>query len=227
MVNRQQIKFCAVVDLDKTLLVTNSTIELTKFLLKKLIIKKQFKFIRDVLISILKRKLNLITHSSMKYDIVNIFQKFSKISDLEEFVEILKLKINPFVLEKLKSYDDAGHKILIATAAQEIYLPFFIKKLPIVNVDYIGTKFQEEKELFKENRGLNKLKSVEEYLERENFKCLCIISDHYDDIPLYRKYPGINLIVNPSHKTLAFFKSEFPQYIFKKLNNNIIEISPY
>lgn len=197
---------CIVVDLDGTLIQGNSFVELTKFLLKKLLNNGNLPELSKILFKILLRKLRLISHKNAKYFIVGKATSYLKICDLQNFLQSLIKKLNPQVLEITKDYDSKGYTILIATAAPDLYLPYLLNKLPLKNVDYIATPFTKKLGEYEEVKGKEKLNKVKKYLKKNSLECILILSDHYEDLPLFKDLKSKIILVNPSKLTTKIIK---------------------
>lgn len=218
MVERCQIKErgCIVVDLDGTLVTGNSLVLLTRYLFNQLIEKNSFREVLYLSYYIFLRKLKLIPHRKMKYKIINISHKFLKKNNIEKFSKILYEKRNISVEKMLVNFQNEGKRILIATAAPDFFLQNFVNLFDNLELDFKGTKFSSKYENFIENKGDEKLKSVEKYLETNNLKCHAIFTDHIDDLPLLIKFPDNNYLIKPDIKTIEAIK-KYPQIIYKEI----------
>lgn len=213
MVDRCEIKRggCVVIDLDGTLIKGNSLVELTKFLAGKLFNNHQYKDLTALLISILKRRLKLIPHKLMKHKITELSLNNLTTDEINEFSEILSKKINRDIITLLETEPLKDYRILIATAATDLFMEAFIKRTGFPEIDYTATAFSNNLKNYKENKGVYKLDSVKRYLEDNNLECKAVISDHEDDLPLFKAFPSEIYLVQPSPKTLKKVQSAFLQ----------------
>ena len=201
MVGGCQIKKpCVVVDLDNTLIKGNSLIMLTRHLSKKLLREKKISDFLSLSFLVFKRKVRLLSHREMKHRILCMANDFMSSEDMENLGAVFFKSINPRVYDIILNYYNQGAHILLATAADNSYVPVFIKKLERIQLDYIATSFTSNIRDYIENRSENKLRRVEEYLKKNNLECVSVISDHYDDLPLFQKFSEYNYLVNPSEK---------------------------
>ena len=219
MVDRCKIneKGCIIVDLDGTLLSGNSLKFLTKFLFKILIKKHQIGEIIKLSHLIIVRKTKFIPHKKMKYNIIQSANLFLNKQDIENFAKILYENRNRKVEDLLKSYKTFGNTILIATAAPDFYLESFVKLFDTLDMKHIGSKLTSAYENFIENKGVEKLRTVESYLKENNLNCIGVITDHEDDLPLLIKYPSNTFLIEPKKKTLRQIKK------FRHIHYKIID----
>lgn len=210
MVDRREInpKGCVVVDLDNSLIRSNSLIILAKFLSKQLFYKKEYHQLYLLVKVILKRKLKKISHKEMKHLIVTQSQNFLSPDQINEFSKILNKEKNDNVDKLLQKYKVKGYHLLLATAAPDFFIPYFLKNLKFTDIDYIATPYNSSVALYIENNGVVKLQNVVNFLENNNYECEAVVTDHEDDLPLILKFPSKIYLVNPSYKTLEIIRNE-------------------
>lgn len=212
MVDRcnKKIKECIVVDLDNTLIKGNSTVILTTFLMKKYFKYFSFRKIYRLVKTIIRRKLKLISHSNLKYFVIKEAQETFSQRDIDNFVNLLVKKINDDVVDIIAADFNDEDQVLISTAAADFFMSEFILKSEIKNMDYCATTFCNDKNYYIENKGENKLKSLNNYLESHNLHLKTFITDHADDLPIlkYNKV-GVNYLINPTYKTIKIIKTSF------------------
>lgn len=121
--------------------------------------------------------------------------------DIAVFSKSLAKSVNKDVYSAIQSHSQAGERILIATAAAEFFMPYFVKELGI-EADFIATKKADNFEDFKENKGEEKMMNVMKYLATNNYEINTFFTDHYDDLPLLQINMGKNILVNPDKSTL-------------------------
>lgn len=192
---------CIVVDLDNSLIMTNSTRELAKFTFLRLLKKLKIADAISIAYKIALRKIRVISHAKMKHSIIRATLNNLSDSDIESFTAKLTAKINPKVKELIEISEQNGNRVLIATAAADFFLPLFIKSAKI-NADYIGTPYTDNIADFLETRKNEKLNKVRQYLADNNLAMEIFITDHHDDMPLLAYNPGKNYIVSPSASTI-------------------------
>lgn len=208
MVNRYAINYptpCTVVDIDGTYIKGNT---LKIYLLCGLrYLMARFKIYPAVklLYAVLLRKLHIISHLRMKTVILDTLYPYNQI--LSKFRSRVLKKINPAVSALIEKNKEKGHMILFATAAPKFYVQEII---PDGNV--LASLYRPYDELI-EFRGDRKLNEVSAWLSVNNCFLDTVISDHYDDAPLFEaNKEGTNVLVNPSAKTLRFFRKLKPTH---------------
>ena len=179
-----------VIDLDGTLIDCNSFTAFVKHLFAQLPEARL-----NIFSIVLLRKLRLITHLEAKRRIVSIAQKHLQKVDIDKFIDKLSTHLRPALQRRI----DAADRVILATAAPEIYVIPLARRLGINEV----TATQADGA---ESRGTVKLRNVEKAgvtFDRDTV----VITDHYDDLPLLqRNTAGHNILINPSSTTLMHLK---------------------
>ena len=223
MVDRREItpRECVIVDFDNTLININSTLHLLKFLLKKTSRRKDLSSVLSLFNIILKRKLKIISHSKLKFMALEMATVSLSESDWEEFAKSLLNNVNHDVVKILNGMNEEGYDIILATGAAEIIFPHFLKMFNPFPVKLLSTKLTPCYSNFKENRGEEKLRNVKAYLQQTKSSCHSVISDHSEDLPLFKISSGNNYLINPSKNSLLKIKKEFPHLKASSLGNSI------
>lgn len=183
-----------VVDLDGTLVRGNTLHVFMRCALKAMIRQKRlYSAMRLCTLAVL-RKMHIISHRRMKFDLLNMAHIDDSFKN--EFVRTIKLMIRHSVSDELDRCRRDGSKILLATAAADIYVPW------IWNEDYIATPIHDNPDRI-ECRGIVKARAVSQYAEKNGMKIHTVLTDHIDDLPLL-SLPGVRrVLVAPSATTLA------------------------
>jgi len=198
----------AIFDLDNTILNGDSDYSMINYLIEINILDKSARlkndsFIRDYQHG--KLDFNKYTNFALKPYIGMTRKEVNEI--ILPFVEkIIEPMINIFALKLLHEHYEKGHKILLASATNELIVKPIAKRLEIKNV--IATKVE-----FKNNKctgefippsalGEGKLKLVESWIKDnkyQNFKGVTFYSDSINDLPLMEavEFPKA---VNPDAK---------------------------
>lgn len=197
MVERYEIKEkkqpLLVVDLDGTLVKGNTFRIFVRCGLMHLASNaKYLKFIK-ILSLLALRKFRLISHRFLKFKIIPIIDESIKLKD--RFIADTTPFLNKDVKALLETYNAQGYKVLLATAAADIYIPW------IYDGEFQATVMSHNPGMV-ENHGEIKLHNVLKYARTHNLELRVVITDHYDDIPLL-KYGAYNILVHPSDKTWA------------------------
>jgi len=180
-----------VIDLDGTLLDTNTFHKWLLFLFKKSLIKNPIDSVK-IVSTILWRLSKKISHKEMKYKILKISEKSYYQGYLIEFVESISKYLNKNVFNYLQ---DKNSIYILATAAPDLYASHIAKKY---NFDHCIATPSTDIEPWDENIRIEKQKNLKLLLESLKVeKANIVITDHHDDIPILAL--GIErLLVNPS-----------------------------
>jgi len=188
-----------VIDLDGTLLRTNTFHKWMLFLLKK----SFFKYPQDSLKLIYIASLRLskqITHTQMKYKVLQISeaQHFKKYID--DFVGTLDIYLNNEVLKFVKNDNTIN---ILATAAPELYAN---KIADIYGFEYcLATPSTNNKQWYENIREKKKNTLLTLMNSMKIDKVDIVITDHHDDIPIMKLANQI-LLVAPSKQTIQLLE---------------------
>ncbi len=181
-----------IVDLDGTLVGCNSFTEFVKFVFRRHPGVRLF-----LILTVMRRKLRLISHHEAKERILSRARGFITVKDLDDFTGFLYSRINLKVLDIVKSDSHA----ILASAAPELYARPFGRK---AGISVISASRPHETE----NRGERKLADVIRQgavFDRNTV----VITDHHDDLPLLKaNKEGLNYIVKPSRKSIGILLRE-------------------
>ena len=199
-----------VVDLDGTLLSTNT---FTQFIIQSTIAMiYTFKWEKVWLLIqvIIKRKLRQVTHEQMKFKILQITNDLFSEQEILQFAQKLLKKKNNNVIKVITDYKKQGYITCLSTAAPFIYA----KKIQeIFNIDLICVTPSPINNLsWKENVKEEKCSNTIKLLQKNNIELNIFITDHYDDIPLLEIPKDENILVAPSYKTLKLINTKLIQY---------------
>lgn len=198
MVERLQGKKIVAVDLDGTLIKGNSLHEYMKVGIKHS--KLPVRII--LLTTVFLRALRIISHKQMKFTFLKRLKDNDNIKD--EFIKKIERIKNKEVIRILSDYENSDYKILLATAALDIYIPWIWKG------QYVATQ-SENNPKRKECRGENKVEEIKKEIG-ENGDIAVVITDHYDDLPLMRIASEEIILVNPNEKTKGKLSKEGIKY---------------
>lgn len=198
------MKRAVVVDLDGTLLRVNTFREYLLFAMKRLLCQMRLFETSRLIWAVTARKMRLMTHSEMKRRALSSSARYLDRRDVEALVDKLLMTINQDVARLVEQYRAEGCMLLLATAAPALYAGRIADLLDfdccVATPDVISGKEWHE------NVGEAKLAAVEECLREKNVSLAVVITDHYDDFPLVNRNDGLNILVNPSSKTLALLE---------------------
>lgn len=188
---------CVVVDLDGTLLRGNSLREMIRAMLREGIREHDYLTVSKIVSLLIMRKAGLINHQRMKHPIHRIAQKWmSKGDRIQRLVDILLSLVNDSVKKLIDNLHQQGTKVVIATAAPELYLPEFISRMGYD--EYIATPLTDKLIDYTENRGETKRANVEALAARNGWRITHVITDHIDDLPLLMLPVQGRTLISPS-----------------------------
>jgi phosphoserine phosphatase len=190
---------CAVVDLDGTIIRGNSMHEMVRFMLSEGMGCGNLCVVAKLLGYLAKRRMRLTDHRGMKYPIHRIAEAFLHKGDrMERLVERVVLKVNQEVRYKLDVLRREGNRIIIATAAPDVYMPALAEAL---GADaYTATPLSATPDGYLENRGERKLSRAVEMARSRGWDICCVLTDHSDDLPLLRLQGVERVLVAPADK---------------------------
>lgn len=137
------------------------------------------------------RSLRLCSHLTMKNGILGALDPSLRMRD--DFRRRVRRALSPEALSLAEDCHEKGMKILLATAASEIYVPW------IWRGDYLATPPLSREEC----RGGRKLRLACEYAEKHGLTIHTVVSDHADDIPLLGASTATErILINPSEDTI-------------------------
>lgn len=177
---------CTVVDLDGTYVKGNTLKIYLKCGLRYLLRHNKYMDSGKVLFGVVKRQLRISTHLEMRNTVIEVLCRYNA-AILKDFSAYVAKHIDPTVKSLIKERVTKGHRILLATAASGIYVPY------IWGGDFVA-----------DCRGVEKLRRVMQWLADNNCMLDTVVTDHSDDLPLLEaNNKGTNILVNPSATTLA------------------------
>ena len=195
-------KKCIVVDLDGTLIDGNSLHLLMKWMIHVLSLSCKL----SICSVAIKRLLNIVSHIEMKREIIRMSESRLTDDDIMAFVKCLKGFVSEDVMARIISYSNQGYKIILATAAPDIYVAPSVSLL-----DFDGYVASDTDKLIKcreEMRGLAKGECAEAYANERNWKISVVMTDHEDDIPLLRMHDIKRILVRPTKKLQDMLNQE-------------------
>lgn len=148
------------------------------------------------------RKLHIVSHPRMKFAILKLIEPTEKL--LREFKETVDGCINERVVALLDDYRRLGCRIVLVTAAADVYVPHIWDGEFIATSTY-GNPAREE------CRGQRKVERLSEKFGGADV-LEAVLTDHYDDLPLLRFNRGRNYLVNPSPRTIERLDKEGINY---------------
>lgn len=138
------------------------------------------------------RALRLVSHSKMKFAVLKNIDVDEKLFD--RFKSAVEARKRPEVLQFIEQCQAEGCRVVLATAAPDVYIP------QIWDGEFVATQTYDNAERL-ECRGSVKLQRLEA-LKGDNGVLSAVVTDHFDDLPLLLSGARRNILVSPSAKTL-------------------------
>jgi len=193
------------IDLDGTLLNTNTFRDYLSFCGSAALHRFRFGICFSILWWVMLRKIRLVSHSHMKEVLLKRTAAFmTKKGLLDVFVEKEMTFLNTKVQQIMEPYRNRGYLLVLATAAPAFYAHPIAEFL---NMDLCcGTQLPSEVFIgqWKECVGENKVDALKRLLQVHKAEIDVVITDHDDDLPLLNyNTAGRNVVINNDAKVLA------------------------
>lgn len=198
------MKKSLIIDLDGTLLNTNTFKDYIKYIFNDTLKKRKFLISVQIVVYVILRKLRIISHECMKKHILKSTSPFMSYEKLKKFTQTLYRKENLKVVELLLKYKAQNYLCILSTAAPESYATIIANHYGFDNC--IATPNYIIKNSWKENVKENKKENTIKFLKRNNASLNIFITDHHDDLPLLKIPKEINIMVNPNIQTQQILK---------------------
>lgn len=191
------------IDLDGTLINSNSFQDYLSYCGNVAMHRFKLGIAISIVWWVMLRKLRLISHSRMKYALLQKTASFmSREGYLDLFVEQELTRINQTARQIMEPYRNRGHLLILTTASPALYAHPIAENL---NLDLCcATLLPSEvvigewKECVKEQ----KVDALRRMLQVHKAELDVVITDHYDDLPLLNyNAKGRNIVVNASAQT--------------------------
>jgi phosphoserine phosphatase len=171
-----------VVDLDGTFIHSNSFRLFILFLLRESLRERKLLGLFHLVLLMFLRTVRLYSHSRLKFVVLKHFTPLHS-EKINTFVNSLGVGVNKRVREFLRKCKNEGMAVCLATAAPAFYAngmrQFF-------DFDFVlGTSTPENDHSWVENIRGEKLRSVNRLATREGLTIHTVISNHFDDLPLF------------------------------------------
>lgn len=205
-----------VVDLDGTYSRLNTLRTYISLGVRHLLSRGRIVSVSAVAALVAMRRLRLISHRTMKFNVLKLIGKDQEL--LESFGEQINKSLNSDVTRFLAQRRAAGDRILLASAAADFYIP------AVWNGEFLATATDGNPARL-ECRGDEKLRRVNQWLESNGLRLNYVLTDHHDDAPLLKaNSTGENILVNPSEKTLRFFRELEPTHflLIEELADDVV-----
>lgn len=197
-------KKAIVVDLDGTLLNTNTFKDYILYVARQSLSSGNIFIFFSLSFWVISRKIRLISHSTMKKNIMKNTTAFFQ--DIRpNFINLLSERLNHRVWLEINNYRDMGYVSILSTAAPCEYADHVAK---IYGFDGVISSPKSTTSNWRENVGLIKKQNTIKFLESQNIELCIFFTDHYDDLPLLRIEKERNILINPNDNTLLKIEAE-------------------
>lgn len=201
-----------VVDLDGTLVCTNTFKRYILFVAKEAIRSGRIDLFVLLGVLVAGRKLRLMSHCRMKYHILCATKRFMSARRIERFVESLKGYANRSVVDKLHTYKKEQGYVWILSTAAPVHYALLISQA--FGFDYcIATLMPKQGSVWKENIREEKCRCTLALLGEIHAKFCILFTDHHDDLPLLKAGKTLNILVKPSKKTCHLAKEAHIDFV--------------
>lgn len=195
----------AFIDLDGTLIKGNSMKVFMKWLSLRLVLNRRPDMAIIAMWWMFLRVARLATHTRMKWNLTGIAKRVLASADWEQIADRILRRINPEVDVFVKSRKEKGEEICIATAAPAEYAEIIARKYGAKYV--LATEYAPNISDYYENKGDRKLNAIRNLIDREGLALSAFLTDHHDDLPTMKFFPGKTILVNPSPLTRRLCKN--------------------
>jgi phosphoserine phosphatase len=192
-----------VVDLDGTLLSTNTFKEYIIFSCKEAIKCHFFYVLTLIFFWVIIRKIRLIKHDVMKYHVLHLTKFYMTQTKIEIFTSIIVSKINNSILCLLRKLKKKKYTICLSTAAPGVYVKPLSEYLSSVIDFIVTTPMPSGNFSWHENVRQVKADNTIKLLNQNGIQLKILITDHHDDIPLLLIKKDSNILVSPSKRTIS------------------------
>ena len=197
------MKKIVVVDLDGSLIKVNSFRYWLLFSFLYFFISFRWVSLIKFIKFIVSRLLGASDRVEMKRDVLSITETLP-VFFISHFVSFLCFFINKNVLVEMHKYETDQYHIDLCTAAPICYTEKIAEKLAFSHVFATPSVCVSN---WKENIGSEKLVAIEACYG-EDIDIECVITDHYDDLPLLARAKN-RVLVRPSHVTREIVQNLF------------------
>ena len=192
------------VDLDGTLLRTNSFTRFTVWFACTLLKRRMHGGFFRVVHQVVLRKIRRQSHTQTKRNIMDIAAQLLSEDDFVAFARSLRRWVCNSVECLIRSHMASGGEVVIATAAPVEYAA------PLAAMAGGYSLLASERGIsgvYHECKGEEKLRRVSDFCVAHNLQLASVVTDHYDDLPLIKAADNVYL-ASPSKETLRKIRQE-------------------
>ena len=187
---------CVVVDLDGTLLRDNSLRMMVRFMTGILIRRRRYGYVLRIAMLLTLRRLRVINHVRMKRPLHEMALGELSDEDILRFADQLHGSLDHRLMERLEKYRSKGYRLLLATAAPDLYPGSLAEVLGFDGC--IATPLPEATSPYIETRCERKRDLCLSRAAAEGWSISVVATDHADDLPLLELHGITRLLVSPA-----------------------------
>lgn len=202
-----------IVDLDGTLVNTNTFTRFVIWLFSTLMKRGRLKDAATVAISVARRKLRLIPHSRAKHRIMTVADSALNDKDFTEFAASMVPYLRKNVMNLIEERQKMDDAIIIATAAPAEYA------VPLGNIlgfYIVASDFHADYSHYHECKGNVKKTAVDKLCRSLDCTVAFVLTDHFHDLPLFEYKDAENILVEPDSKTIESLERNSIKYSILK-----------
>ncbi len=190
------------VDLDGTLLRTNSWTHFFRAFALKLFCSFRWLRLASLLHLYLRRRLNKISHHEIKYYTLRSAAYLPE-SWWRHFARTLTDYVDPEVISLLNEAVEQGRVVVLASAAAGEYAEYFAEQYPQISYCLASPRAPQSLGLYQECRAERKVEAVQNLARQLGADVACVVTDHFHDLPLLTSFSSAqSLLVAPGHQTI-------------------------
>lgn len=201
-----------VIDLDGTLLKTNTFISFLFFICCQALKRGDVICIGRLFVMVFLRKVRLISsHEIFKKHVLLISRRYLDGYRMEKMTLKLCRYENKNVTSILKKFKAMGYSTVLSSAAPSVYAEVIGR---IYHFDFVcATELPYDKN-WRENVNDQKKKNTLALLKKNSLILNVFVTDHYDDLPLLLIDKDENYVVNPTEKTKRIIEENHVKCIY-------------
>lgn len=200
------MKKAIVVDLDGTLLKTNTFIQYIKFVCKEMLKCGDVFRAGWICLLVFFRKIRIISsHEELKKRILIISKQYTDEERMERLADKLYPFENKMVVSLLGNYSNLGYLTVLSSAAPGVYANIIGRRY---HFEFVCSTEMPNHDDWHENVNEQKKKNTISLLEKNSLKLAVMITDHYDDLPLLLLDKEANVIINPTEKSKGIMENK-------------------
>lgn len=181
-----KMKRIVAVDMDGTLVAGNTWRFFASMMLRRSLARFQLRRLWRLTAAIVARRRGRLSHAELKYRFMLESHALPE-RCTRRFAECMSRRFNPEVMALIERERAKGAIILLATAAAGEYASLIAGCADIEHV--VATPEAVAGVEYVETRGEHKADETEAFARRAGGEVTMVVTDHPDDLPLFRRFP--------------------------------------